>query len=221
MKKYRTISKLVCILCIYLCADMALAIQPAYLSNLPEFGPFDYTDSSTWKHIDVVEKYHFDEGVRSFRRGLNGSVWGDITYTLRAFPNHHPALEAMARLLRQKNRHMSYERKMILYRGMPANVKAEAYFEKAMKFSPNDAKTVLLYGIHLHKTNNLKKALEQYNKAEKMGLLSADLFYNLGLLHVELGSKEKALEKAKKAYALGHPLPGLRNKLKRMGVWKE
>jgi len=41
------------------------------------------------------------------------------------------------------------------------------------------------------------------------------------LLYVELGKPEDALIKAKKAYALGHPLPGLRNKLIKLGVWKK
>lgn len=198
------------------------AIQPAYLANLDSgFGPFDYSDPATWKHIDVVEKYHFDDGVRSFRRGLNGSVWGDITYTLRAFPNHHPALEAMGRLLRQKDEYMSWERKNTLYRGMPSDVKAEAYFDKAILLYPHDSKTLLLYGIHLHKTKKYKAALKQYKAAEKQGLISADLSYNLGLLYIELGSKDEALKSAKKAYKLGHPLPGLKKKLIKLGVWEK
>jgi len=46
---------------------------------------------------------------------------------------------------------------------------------------------------------------------------SAEIQYNLGLVLLELGDIEEAQIAARKAYELGYPLPGLRNKLKRMG----
>ena len=46
---------------------------------------------------------------------------------------------------------------------------------------------------------------------------SAEIQYNLGLVLLELGDVEEAQVAARKAYELGYPLPGLRNKLKRMG----
>lgn len=222
MKISSVLSKLICVLYIFTYTGFVSAIQPAYLSDLPSgFGPYDYTDAAAWKNLDVVEKYHFDEGVRSFRRGLNGSVWGDINYTLRAFPNHHLALEAMVRLLHQKDSYMTYERRKILYHRMPKEVNAKAYFEKAIKLSPQDYKTIFLYGIHLHKTKKYKEALKQYKAAESLGLVSADLSYNFGLLYLQLGSPEKALSYAKKAYAQGHPLPALREKLIKLNVWEK
>jgi tetratricopeptide (TPR) repeat protein len=222
MKRQKKIYIFTCILFFCLNSGYAAAVQPAYLSNFTNgFGPFDYTDPSTWKHIDVVEKYHFDEGVKNFSRGLNGSVWSDISYVLRAFPNHHPALEKMAALLRMQNTHMSSERRNALYYKMPKEVKAEAYFDKAIRMYPHDATTFLLYGIHLHRLKKYKEALKQYKEAEKLGMPSADLYYNMGLLYIELDSNEKAYASAKKAYGLGHPLPGLRNKLIKLGAWKK
>lgn len=49
---------------------------------------------------------------------------------------------------------------------------------------------------------------------------SAEVKYNMGLLQVELGKIGEAVESAKQAYALGYPLPGLRNQLKRLGRWE-
>jgi Flp pilus assembly protein TadD len=46
---------------------------------------------------------------------------------------------------------------------------------------------------------------------------SAEIQYNLGLVLLELGDISEAQVRARKAYELGYPLPGLRNKLKRMG----
>jgi tetratricopeptide (TPR) repeat protein len=48
---------------------------------------------------------------------------------------------------------------------------------------------------------------------------SAEIHYNLGLIYLELGDADRALEQAHAAYGLGYPLPGLRNRLQRMGKW--
>jgi tetratricopeptide (TPR) repeat protein len=127
----------------------------------------------------------------------------------------------MAKLLRQHDKHMSNDRRNALYYKMPKEVTAEAYFEKAIRLYPHDAKTFLIYGVHLHKIKKYEAALKKYKEAEKLGMVSADLYYNMGLLYIELGSKKEAMENAKKAYRLGHPLPGLRNKLKKLGAWKK
>lgn len=48
---------------------------------------------------------------------------------------------------------------------------------------------------------------------------SGELKYNLGLILLEIGDVNGALEQAHIAYAAGYPLPGLKNKLKRLGRW--
>jgi tetratricopeptide (TPR) repeat protein len=50
---------------------------------------------------------------------------------------------------------------------------------------------------------------------------SAELSYNLGLISLELNDPDGAVTYAKRAYDLGYPLPGLKNKLRRMGRWTE
>jgi len=53
------------------------------------------------------------------------------------------------------------------------------------------------------------------------GLLAAVVALNLGIVYLDLGDKDKALASAKKAYNLGAQLPGLRERLRKAGVWKE
>jgi tetratricopeptide (TPR) repeat protein len=53
--------------------------------------------------------------------------------------------------------------------------------------------------------------------AEATGDGSAELHYALGLSYANTKEYEKAVEHARRAYELGYPLPGLRNKLERAG----
>jgi hypothetical protein len=46
---------------------------------------------------------------------------------------------------------------------------------------------------------------------------SAEINYNLGLISIELGEIDEAVEYAAKAYESGYPLPGLRTRLQRLG----
>jgi hypothetical protein len=49
---------------------------------------------------------------------------------------------------------------------------------------------------------------------------SAEAHYNLGLLYVRSGEYAEARTHAGRAYALGYPLPGLRDQLDRAGQWR-
>ena len=69
-----------------------------------------------------------------------------------------------------------------------------------------------------HRQDRLPQALEVLEQADAAsGGRSAEVKYNLGLLQIEAGQIDQAVESARAAYALGHPLPGLRNKLQRLG----
>ena len=57
--------------------------------------------------------------------------------------------------------------------------------------------------------------------AEKKAPDHPNLAYNIGLLQVDLKRYDAALTYAHRAYQAGFPLPGLRDKLKRAGVWRE
>ena len=59
------------------------------------------------------------------------------------------------------------------------------------------------------------------DKAAELSDNSPNLEYNLGLGYFDLRSYDKSLLHAKRAYDGGFPLPGLREKLRQVGQWKE
>lgn len=174
------------------------------------YGPFDYTNEDHRKtKLAVVERYHFNSDVESLKKGMSDYVYGDLNYTLRAFPNHHRALHAMAR----------YQ----LINGKPKDARiysADCYFKRAIRFRPKDAMSHMLYGIYLHRLNKKKQALDRYKLAEKLRPDSTEIKYNMGLLYFDLKKYDEAVNYARLAYQRGYPLPGLRERLKKKGLWK-
>jgi tetratricopeptide (TPR) repeat protein len=71
------------------------------------------------------------------------------------------------------------------------------------------------------RTGDPKGAVRELGSALKLSSGDANIHYNLGLAYFELKDYEKATEQAKLAYGLGHPLTGLRDKLKRQGRWPD
>lgn len=176
------------------------------------YGPFDYNDPvHKRENLPIVERFHFTPRVESLTRGESGELVLDLNYTLRAFPNHARALWAMARYQLTMSRPWS-----------PADhfFPIECYFDRAVRWRPNDANVWLVHGMYLAKKGDLKAAVEKYETALKMDPSSAEANYNAGLAYFELKNYVRARELAEKAYALGYPLPGLRNKLAGVGEWK-
>ncbi len=189
---------------------LLLLLFSAYAGATARYGPFDYSNPEhREKYLEIVEKHHFNEDVRFLRRGQTGSIWGDLGYVLRAFPNHHQALDALMRLHFRKDKPM---------RGAPSESEVEKRFTDAIDFAPHDPIVNIIYGIYLYKSGRFPEAEEQYLIAIKKAPESSEAYYNLGLLYFEEKKYDKALELSKKAYELGYPLPGLRDKLKKVGV---
>ncbi len=175
------------------------------------YGPYDYTDASDRKErLPIVEQFHFTPDVENLRRGRSDTIIGDLDYTLRAFPNHHRALSSMAKYqLAHPNS------------GVPPYRSAECYFDRAIRFRSSDGTARMIYGIYLLKRGDRQAALKRYEEALALMPESAEVHYNLGLLKLDLKQVDAARQHAEKAYALGYPLQGLKNKLKRMGAWSE
>jgi len=174
------------------------------LSN--SYGPYDYTNPSHKDKLPIVLGAHFSTEVEMLIRGSTASkVYGDIDYTLRAIPNYHRALYAMSRLqIRDK---VVHDRSWRYY-------SARCYFERAIYFNSRDEISFMLYGIHLHRVGNLVEAGNKYEVAEELGLASAEFYYNYGLLMVDKEDYKAAVIYSDKAYEMGYPLMGLKNKLK-------
>lgn len=173
-------------------------------------GPYDYrTEKTHW--LQNVESNHFNANVRGLVKGQSATIGGDLDYLLRAYPNHPGGLDAMAR----------YGRKLKSERPGGARYKVLCYFDRAIRLAPDDPKVRVIYAQHLWLTGQKKEGLEQIEKAVELGADDANTFYNAGLMNFDLGQRDKASEYAKRAYDLGFPLPGLKDKLQDAGLWQE
>ena len=97
----------------------------------------------------------------------------------------------------------------------------ECYFNRAIRFAPDDPQVRMLYGIFLLKNGAKKGAIEQLEVARTMGVNSGNFQYNLGLAYFQVQDYERAREQAYKAREMGYGLDGLKNLLTRAGQWKE
>jgi tetratricopeptide (TPR) repeat protein len=173
-------------------------------------GPYDYRKEKThW--LTNVESNHFNANVRALVKGQSATIAADLDYLLRAFPNHHAGLDAMAR----------YGRKLKSERPGGSHYKVRCYFDRAIRLAPDDWTVRFIYSQHLWLTGQRQDGLEQIEKAVELGADNANTFYNAGLMMLEMGRKEDAVKYAKRAYGMGFPLPGLRDKLKAENLWTE
>jgi tetratricopeptide (TPR) repeat protein len=161
--------------------------------------------------LRTVEVHHFTSNVENLRHGNTGTLGGDLSYTLLMFPNHHRALAALSNLsLRDKT-----------LKPDGAKYSVGCFFDRAIRFKPNDAVVRMVYGNYLLKAGKADEATEQLRIAVDLEPENPTINYNLGLLYLKQKDYEQAKTYAKKAYELGFPLPGLKNRLKQAGKWDE
>lgn len=175
------------------------------------FGPFDYNHPPTKRDLGMVEQYHFTPNVEALSKKnsvSHSSVVDDLDYTLRAFPNHHRALWAMIRLYLKEGRPDQPDSQF---------PPAECYLQRAIEFRPKDAVVYMLYGIYLQLAGFPDKSAGYYKKSLSLNPNSAETQYNYGLLLLDQKEYSAAVKHAKRAYALGYPLPGLRDRLRKAG----
>jgi len=185
--------------------NLAQAQTENWVSAEPQ-NPTDYYDPSPSARelLNRVEKYHLAQGISSMQGGKYYYAWQDFDFILRYFPNHPRGLQLMSELTVQ----------------IKSPPKGQIYFDRAMRLFPNSASNFAAYGIFLHKQGKLDLAIDQYKRAVELSPESASYNYNLGLAYFEKKQLPLSNESAQKAYALGYPLPGLRNKLVQAGAWK-
>jgi hypothetical protein len=172
-------------------------------------GPYDYRVGHY--RMKQVEGNHLSPDVVNLVKGQTGNIGADLDFVLRYFPNHHVALFAMFRLGEKEKRS----------KPLGANYVVECYFKRALMFRDDDAVVRTIYASYLYKAGKKAEALNQLNKAVQLGEDSPNINYNIGLIYFDLHEYDKALSFAHRAYESGFPLPGLRDKLKRAGKWRE
>jgi len=179
------------------------------------YGPYDYTKRHLYpKELELVESTHFHKEIEYLvdKTRHTGETQGDLHYTLNAWPNHHRALLSVIRYQIKLNNKMM--------RPIPLTTPPECYLQRAIHFSPNDPGPQSLMGYYLRKMNRPKQAIKHYEKALELSPDNAKIEYSFSLLLIRLKQYNQALKMAKKAYQDGHPPPGLRNKLIKLGIWK-
>lgn len=193
------------------------------LKNFEDIGPWDYADPSSsaptgenpMGRIKRVENVHFNPSMRNLdlRRYKVDRLTAEIHYTLRVFPNHPWALNSLSRLEKMNGGKLPQNS----VTAFTPRITADCFFDRALRFRPDDKAVHLVYGLHLHQRGKIKEALEHYELSEKLGEDSANLHYNLGLAYAEVKNWDKAAKHGQLAYDAGLTLPALREKLEKAG----
>jgi uncharacterized protein (TIGR02996 family) len=172
------------------------------LSN--PYGPYDYNEPvARADFLPKVEAHHFTQQVETLRAGQEGTLSSDLSYTLRAFPNHHRALDAVSRYVLKGGRLTD-----------PNIRTGDCFFMRAIVFRPEDETVRMLYANYLTRRGKRDEARLQYEKALELAPESAEANYNAGLFFLADGDLPRARKLADVAYRNGYPLPGLREKIK-------
>ncbi|NRF66514.1 hypothetical protein HLB44_05925 [Aquincola sp. S2] len=191
----------------------AKAGQEAACGGFPraDNGPHDYRTVRD-KRLSIVEQYHFTPSVEMLIKGSSSQdLAGDISFMLRAFPNHHRALMSIVRLGERTRSEQP--------RGSAFTV--DCWLERATRFAPDDAVARMIYAGYLNKRGRAQDALVQMDRVAAVAGDSAFTHYNAGLILIEMKQYERALAHAHKAYALGFSRLDLREKLQSAGQWKD
>lgn len=143
-------------------------------------------------------------------QGRGGSVSGNLHWTLVRMPNNPIALQAIVNysfIIKKKPRHK------------PLINQPECYLEQALDYDKKKNATVrVIYGIYLYRLNMYEKALQQLDAAASLSPRSSEISYNRGLVLFKLERFDEARDAARKAYAAGYPLRGLRRMLQAKGL---
>jgi hypothetical protein len=197
----------------------AHAVSPAQCGSLEaSTGPFDYrtaryvTERGEYTRglLRDVEINHFRPEIENLIRRGNAYFGDDLNYTLMVFPNHHRALVAMRRLgvLERTDKPKG------------AKYPVECYFERALRFAPDDHIARGLYANFLTDSGRREEAERHLDLAASEAAGNPLAQRNLGILYLVNGNLEKALAQAHLAEQLGADISALRKMLEEKGAWK-
>ena len=143
------------------------------------------------------------------RRFLLEKVVGEVDYTLERTPSDSFMVPVMVATAAEA-----------LYR-LGQDEEALRRLSTAMGSFPGHAGLYTTAAVIYRGADKLGKAVEVLKRGEeKTEGGTAELHYFLGLVYADLEEYPRARAHAAKAYSMGYPLPGLRNKLKAVGQWR-
>ena len=174
------------------------------------YGPYDYRLERNG-HLRIVERFHFSPAVEALIHGDSGDIGGDLNYVLMTSPNHHRALLATVRFGER------------LKTPQPPGMKysIDCYFDRALRFQPDDTVVREIYAQYLGKGGRMKEAKEELAVAEKYAKDNPLSHYNIGLIYFELKDYDHALAQAQLAMQADFPRTELRDMLKGVGKWED
>ncbi len=179
-------------------------------------GPYNYRTRSPGErwHVNDVNKHHYFKAQRemSKRSPLPQRIHRELSYTLIRIPNHHQALFLLARFHNQFPKEEFNPPVAGVF-----SVSPECFFDRGMRFVPDDPYVPLLKAIYYHKRKRYKKSLPVYKRLIEKHPGWGELHYNLGLLYADMKDYKQATLHANKAQENGYTLPGLKNKLEKAG----
>lgn len=174
------------------------------------YGPFDYRTATAQQKL-LVEGAHFRRETELLQVRKGRRLGGDIDYTLRAFPNHPRALLAMVKLGEKDKTERPHGALFTL----------SCYFERAIRFTPDDPAVRVVFAHYLINKGDKAGARTQLELVQEKVGDDPNLSYNAGLAYFDLKDYARAREHAKRAYELGFPLQGLKNKLQQVKQWQD
>ena len=175
-----------------------------------QYGPYDFRTDK--QQLPIVLGAHFTPEVEALIRGTTSRTpGGDIDYTLRSIPNHPNALMAMMRLAEKEK----------TLKPSGSRYPVECWFDRAIRFRPDDTMVRMIYTNFLTKNNRKPEAMQQLDIVLNAAKDNAFTHQNIGLLYADLGEYQRALVQAHKAMELGLNRPELKEKLQTVGKWAE
>ncbi|MBB4844151.1 tetratricopeptide (TPR) repeat protein [Paucibacter oligotrophus] len=227
MKNIRTLPSALALL-LGLCAALPAFAQLSLSICGPlkgsHYGPYDYRpdhqkqSSDPMSHAEkreLVEHAHFTPRVENLigaqSGGMIGSPGPDLSYTLRAFPNNHRALVSVIR----------YGEKFKTETPPGLQYPVECYFERAIRFAPDDVIVRIIYSTYLTKKSRSADAIKQLQISSDLAGDQPFTHFNIGLAYFDLKEFAAALQSAHRAQALGFERPDLQEKLRGVGQWQE
>jgi hypothetical protein len=161
----------------------------------------------------LVEDAHFTPPVEALIRGRTGQLPGpDIDYTLSVFPNHYRAIMAATRLAEREE---SQGRKSQL------KLPVECYYERAVRFKPDDLVARMLYAQFLGKRKREEEAKSHLRETQRRAKDNPLTLRNIGLVYMELKDYDNALMVAHRLLEVEPADPVLKGALVSAGKWRD
>jgi hypothetical protein len=172
-------------------------------------GPYDYRVDR--EMVKFIEGNHFQPQVEALVGGVSGYIGSDLDFVLRHVPNDPKVLLTLIR----------YGEKLKWTPAPGLRFSYECYFDRAIRFRPDDPMVRMIYATYLNKFSRTQEALRQLAYAGDLAKDDGFAQYNVGLIYLEMKRYDLALAQAHKAISLGFAKTALSDGLKSAGKWKD